>query len=396
MRELRILHCRQSDHIWGPERQIAELARHLPAHGMAMELIMLRRWGLDAEPHPLTTAVRAAGGQAFELSARPQDIPGVVAFLRQRLHHNDLIHTHDFKADLLTIIARRLAPTPWLATDHHLAVDDDPLLRLFGHVDRWALTRANAVVTPSQAQARRLAASIPGDRIHIIPHGIDAAAFAQAAGERRNEARNRHGVTDSQPLVALFGRLEPVKGHSDFLQAAKLLLQTRPDIHFWIVGDGRLAPTLPRQAEQLGIAHAVSFLGYQRDVAPLMAASDLIVLPSYHESFGMVLIEALALAKPVIASAVGGIPEVIQDGAHGYLASPGHPEQLCELILHALAHPQQAAQLGLAGSERVREVFSIEVMIERMAALYLQVWQQAVGDHPRLRVERYPTLSPLP
>ena len=302
MKELRILHCRQGDRVWGPERQILQLAERLPSYGISMEIVLLRRWGLDAAPHPLAVQARASGCTVFEVSARPREWPRVVHLLQERLRQCDLLHTHEFKSDLLGYPAARLSQRPWIATDHHLAEDDDFMLRAFGRADRWALRRAQAVVVPSRSQAERLAQHVSPERIHVIYHGIDAEAFARSAGHDRRRVRARYGVDETQPVVAIFGRLEPVKGHSDFLDAARLLLAQRPDIRFWIVGEGKLRQRLVQQTQTLGISHAVTFLGYQEDVAPLMEASDLILMPSHHESFGIVLIEAMSLAKPVVAS----------------------------------------------------------------------------------------------
>jgi glycosyltransferase involved in cell wall biosynthesis len=265
---------------------------------------------------------------------------------------------------------------PWIATDHHLAADESRLLRLFAILDRQALRRADAVIVPSHGQARRLQRIVPPDRLHVIYHGIDAAAFTRGADNARPHVRRRYGVADGEPVVAVFGRLEPVKGHADLLEAARHMLQVRPDLHFWIVGEGSLAQALQQQAQALGIAGAVRFLGYQGEVAPLMAASDLIVLPSHHESFGIVLIEAMSLGKPVIASATGGIPEVVRDGVQGLLVAPGRPLELSTRALALLADPAQAAALGEAGRRHVVERFAVRPMAERMAALYRQVVAQ--------------------
>ncbi len=375
MREwpLRVLHCRQGDRVWGPERQILQLAEHLPELGIEVEIVLLRRWGLDAEPHPLARQARALGCLVHEIPARPQDTPQVLRFLRQRLTHCDLLHTHEFKSDLLGWPVARHLGRPWIATDHHLAVDKSYLLRLFAAFDRRALRRADAVIVPSYGQAVRLQKVVPPERLHVIYHGIDAAAFAQSAGNTRPLVRKRYGVADNEQVIAVFGRLEPVKGHADLLEAARLMLRVRSGLHFWIVGEGSLDKTLQRQARTLGIAGAVRFLGYRHDVAALMAASDLIVLPSRHESFGIVLIEAMSLGKPIIASAVGGISEVIRDGIEGILVPPGRPAELSCRALRLLADPVQAAVLGEAGQRRVQAMFAIKPMVERVAALYRQM-----------------------
>lgn len=373
MTRLRVLHCRQGDRVWGPERQILQLAQHLPELGIEMEIVLFRRWGLDAEPHPLAAQARAIGCRVFEISARPQDVPEALRLLASRLAECDLIHTHEFKSDLLGWLAARSAKRPWIATDHHLATEDAWGLRLFGIADRVALPHARAVIVPSHSQANRLARYVSRQKIHIVYHGIDAAAFVASAATERARVRSQHGLSESQPVVSVFGRLEPIKGHADLLQAARIMLATRPDMRFWIVGEGSLATTLQEQAHQLGIEGAVRFLGYQPDVASLMAASDVVLLPSRHESFGIVLIEAMALGKPIVASAAGSIPEVVLDGVQGYLVPPHDAEALSASVLHVVANPAQAERLGQAGRERVLQVFTVHQMVERMASIYRQV-----------------------
>lgn len=392
---LRVLHCRQGDRVWGPERQILQLAEHLPELGIEMEIVLLRRWGLDPEPHPLTKQARALGCVVHEISARPQDTLRVVRFLCRRLAGCDLLHTHEFKSDLLGWPAARRVGRPWIATDHHLAVDESRLLRLFATLDRHALKRADAVIVPSYSQAQRLHGVVPPERLHVIYHGIDAAAFARGADHARPQVRRQYGVADDEPVVAVFGRLEPVKGHADLLEAARHMLQVRPDLHFWIVGEGSLAQALQQQAQALGIADAVRFLGYQRNVAPLMAASDLIVLPSHHESFGIVLIEAMALGKPIIASAAGGIPEVVRDGEQGLLVAPGQPQELSIRALALLSDPVQAAALGEAGRRHVETLFTVQSMVERVAALYRQVVAESQAASMTARQRSSSRLYPL-
>lgn len=370
MTRFRVLHCRQGDRVWGPERQILQLAQHLPELGIEMEIVLLRRWGLDAEPHLLATQARAAGCRVFEVSARPQDLPAVLSLLRQRLEQSDLLHTHEFKSHFLGWRAAQAAQRPWIATDHYLATEDDWRLRLFGVADRITLPRARVVIAPSHSQAERLARYVPRQNIRVVYHGIDADAFVASAVTERAWLRGQHNVAVGQPIISVFGRLEPQKGHSVLLHAARIMLASRPDLRFWIVGDGSLSAALQEQARQLGIAEVVRFFGYQRDVASLMAASDVVLLPSRHESFGIVLIEAMSLGKPIVATSAGSIPEVVLDGVQGYLVPPYNAEELSRQVLRLVANPLQAERLGQAGRERVQQVFTVHQMVERVAAIY--------------------------
>ncbi|MCP4166254.1 MAG: glycosyltransferase family 4 protein [Chloroflexi bacterium] len=369
---MRVLHCRQSERIWGPERQIISLAERLPSFGIELELVMFRRYGLTQTPHPLVEHLRTIGCVAHEVDAGPRHIPAVIKFMRSRLRQCDILHTHEFKSNILGYIANRLYRRPWVATDHYLA-KDDICMRFFGLVDSWSLKRVDAIVTPSAGQSLQLPHDVDADRIHVIHHSINAIDFSDGASQSRVSLRRRYGVQGNQPLISVVGRLEPIKGHHDLLFTAKQLLAERPDLRFWMIGDGHLADWLQLQSGDLGLSHAVQFLGYQEDVASLIAASDIIVLPSYYESFGMVLIEAMSLAKPVIASAVGGIPEVISDGVHGYLFAPGDRQELGRLITRLADHPQQAKALGLAGQKHVRQAFPVDSMVDSMASLYRQM-----------------------
>ena len=183
---------------------------------------------------------RALGLSVAELPARPSDLPAVLRFLRKRLQHCDLIHTHEFKGDLLTWVALQASGRPWMATDHHFYRDVISFAPLWDYVDRLALSRAAAVITPSRFQLHRLRRFVSPDRLHVVYNGIDVDEFIRDASIDRDRLRDQFGIEPHQPLVSIVARLARDKGHRTFLEAAASLLRQLPEMRFWIIGDGQL------------------------------------------------------------------------------------------------------------------------------------------------------------
>jgi glycosyltransferase involved in cell wall biosynthesis len=181
------------------------------------------------------------------------------------------------------------------------------------------------------------------------------------------------GVADGTPVLLTAGRLEPEKGHRYLLRALPRLLAAHPRLRLWLAGEGSLCEALRREAARLGLADAVDFLGYRADVPSLLAACDLLVVPSLEESFCLTLLEAMALGRPVVAARVGGIPEVAVEGETAWLVPPADPEALAEAVADALARPEEAARRGEAGARRARERFQISAMVAGFAQVYQRV-----------------------
>ena len=195
-------------------------------------------------------------------------------------------------------------------------------------------------------------------KLHIVHCGVDPARYE--AGE---------DPVDTNLLFV--GRLAPVKGLPILLRALEPLVADYPDIHLTVIGDGPGRTALEHQAASAGLAEHVSFVGYQSqsEVAVAMAAADLFVLPSFAEGVPVVLMEAMAARRPVVATQIAGIPELVTDGASGLLVPPGNPEALTAAIGKILANPARATAMGIAGRARVESAFDISKEAARLAAL---------------------------
>jgi len=284
-----------------------------------------------------------------------------------------LVHTHGYKTDLLVGITAGLAGLPRIATVH-LHTRATCALRVYRYLDLMVLRTFPRVIAVSEAIRRELlTAGLSPDRVVTIHNGIDVHQVEATVIEDRTTWLCRWQLDPHAPVVTTIGRLTLQKGQDVLLQAARQLLNEWPTIQFAILGDGPMRETLEQQACQLGIRAQVHFLGYQAEVATWIAASDTVVLPSRDEGLPYVLLEALALARPIVATHVGGIPEVIEDGQHGILVPPEAPRSLAQAILQLLQHPAQAQTLGQAGRCHVQANFPVTAMVEKTVQVYRNV-----------------------
>jgi glycosyltransferase involved in cell wall biosynthesis len=288
----------------------------------------------------------------------------------------DALVTHEHKSDVMGYLATRRARIPWIAVAHGY---DFSLrrVRLYRRIDLWLLRRAAHVMAVSPFLRDELVAGgVPSDRITIVRNGIHIGTFAAGAAERALQWRRRM-EHDRGPVIVSVGRLDRQKGFEYLIRAAAEVVRVVPAARFWIVGDGGLRARLDRQIRALGLGDIVRLLGHQRDVSGIMAAADLVVLASLWEPLGNVLLEAHALGRPVVATRVGGVPEIVRDGVTGHLVSPGDPGKLAQSILAILRDPEEARRMGERGRDHVAREFSADRFASEAAAVYRAVLGQA-------------------
>ncbi len=206
------------------------------------------------------------------------------------------------------------------------------------------------------------------DRVVVVPNGRDLSAFVP--GRDREAARKELGLDPRAPVAGVVGRLDPQKGHRHLLDAWPAVVRALPDARLVVVGDGVLRPALEEQARGRGVGGSVMFTGFRRDVARLLAAMDVATLPSLHEGMPLTVIEAAAMALPVVATAVDGTPEVIEDGVSGLLVPAAHPAALARALLALLGDPDRARRMGRAGRQRMLDRFDLGRQVAATAAVY--------------------------
>ncbi len=284
----------------------------------------------------------------------------------------DLLQTNTLKAHVLgsLAVAGTGVPIVWHLQD--LVTQRGNSCRLLEAVARLARPR---IVCISQAVANDLSPYLRRFAT-VIHNGINVEALEHA--QPGTDLRSSLNIPATVPLVGLVGHLIPWKGHRHLLAAAAQLHRHYPDVHYLFVGGEILQfqgqrQILEAQAASLGIAHRVVFTGIRSDIAAVMHAIDLLALPSEHEPFGRVLVEAMACARPIVATAGGGVPEIVQDGETGILVPVGDSAALARGIRRFLAEPHFARRAGLAGQERARQFFTLTRMARQFHSLYGEI-----------------------
>jgi glycosyltransferase involved in cell wall biosynthesis len=255
------------------------------------------------------------------------------------------------------LLSAALARVPAVVAHEHSLGPTAPaaggllLHRLIGRgVDRYV------AVSRALADRLRRVYHVPSRKLRVVPNGIAVAQFERPARPRPR----------LRPMVLTVARLDEVKGHQFLLEAARLV----PEATFVLAGEGPERAGLEAQALRLGVADRVSFMGHRSDVPALLASCDVLVLPSLAESSSLTLLEAMAARKPVIATRVGGIPEIVEDGQTGVLVPPADPPALAAAIRSLLIDRDQAGRLASAGRARVQREFTLEAMVRGIAAVY--------------------------
>ncbi|GIW20581.1 MAG: hypothetical protein KatS3mg065_0877 [Chloroflexota bacterium] len=239
--------------------------------------------------------------------------------------------------------------------------DRDELRRLTPHMDR--LVAVSRAIVAKIAEERGDAAPV-----ELIYNGVDLSRYDHQ--EPCCTLREEYGLPPDAQLVGVVARLEPEKGHPTLLAAWPEVVRRCPQAYLLVVGEGSQRDALEALAAELGIADHVVFTGRRDDVPAVTAALDVAVLPSYREAQGLVILEAMALGRPVVASNVGGIPEVIDDGVSGLLVPPGDPVALAGAIVRLLTDHPYADLLARRGHDLVHERFCVELMVRAIESIY--------------------------
>jgi len=311
------------------------------------------------------------------------DLRTLVALIRLiRRERPDIVHTHTAKAGLLGRLAAWLCGVPIIVHTFHGHVFHGYFGRvktsLFIVLEQIVGLFTTAILTVSDKLRDELIQYriAPAEKIKVISLGLDLAPIASAP-RGSGGLRRSLGLDDSTPLVGIVGRLVPIKNHALFLSAAAQVAGAMPDTHFVIVGDGELRGDLERQAGALGLSDKARFMGWRRDLPAIYADLDVVALTSRNEGTPVSLIEAMSSGASVVATAVGGVPDILQNGALGKLVGSDDAAGLAQAIIALLNHPDQQ-QLSDARDWALSH-FGAERLIADLRALYSTLLSERKG-----------------
>ncbi|HEX6287609.1 MAG TPA: glycosyltransferase family 4 protein [Herpetosiphonaceae bacterium] len=375
---IKVLHLCASLSVGGAERFLLDLAQRFDRERFEIHICclnVLRNNALQDDFERLGLPLYIIG------TKRLYDLRSILAVARYvHRHQIDIIHTQLTNADIVGRIVGRALGRPIISTLQNEPHD----YHRFRWIHRWLnrvtaryfATRLIAVSNRLREQFIR-AWHIPEDRIHTIYNAVPMEAYL-AIPEGRPDRADHDG-----PIITNIGRLSTQKAQHHLLDAARLVLDRRPDVRFMIVGQGRLDQPLKEQAQRLGIAERVTFTGLRHDIPAILAQTDIFTLPSLWEGLPLTGIEAMASARPVVLTDVGGNRELVESGVHGMIVPPGDVHALADALLELLNDEPRRLAMGRAARQRVRHEFDITTIAAQYEALYQAMWSKrnkAVGS----------------
>jgi glycosyltransferase involved in cell wall biosynthesis len=319
-------------------------------------------------------------GRALDLRRDVATLLELARLIRRVRPH--IVHTHTAKAGAVGRLAAWLARVPVIVHTYHGHVLDGYFTawktRIFVAIERWLAKRSHCVLAVSENVRRELLARGIGtaEQLRVIPLGLELERFA-AADSLRGHLRRELDVKPDTPLVGIVARLVPIKAHETFVAVAAILTR-RTDCHFVVVGDGERRSELEQLATRAGVDGRIHFLGWRADLERIYADLDVVVLTSRNEGSPVALIEAMAAGKPVVATSVGGVPDVVEHGVSGILVRAGDVEALASAVEGVIRDPTRGRLMGEAGRRRVRGVYGADRLLRNMDDLYQELLVAAV------------------
>lgn len=373
---LRVLHVQKVSGIGGSERHLLTLLPALAASGIEVRMVV----ATTPTTGPFVTALGEAGIDFTTVPAGPDLNPLLAARLGAEIRRfrPDVVHTHLIHADVHALLPTMVLRRPSVSTFH----GPSPFYRRqpYRSIGRVTARSAAAVVAISGYLGDYLTSVLGVDpsRITIVPYGIDAAMWAHRAVEQRPEARTRFGLHPDDVAFGIASRLIDGKGHLDLIHAFDRAAATAPPpvaerMRLLVAGDGPLREALAGRIASRQGPGRVELVGFVADVEHFMAACDVVANPTdatLGEGFGLAVLEAMAVGRPVIATSVGSLPELVVHDETGLLVVPGSVEQLGRAIGDLAGDDGRRRVLGRAGADRARRTYGVATMVEATAGLY--------------------------
>ena len=367
---IRVLYLRDTTFVCGPGKTILNTFRTADRAAVSITL------GVPCstpDSNAFITAAKAIGLPMVELPEKGRLDLGTTRNLVRIINdgHFDLVQSHDFRTRRLASLACPLAGVPHV-TSVHGWIANSRKQRVTRVIDQMLIRRARRIIAVSDRLVRDLVESgASRERITLFPNAVLLDDYPPAMPA--DQARNELGLPSSSKCIGIVGRLSPEKRHDLFLEMAADLASSDPDLFFLIVGHGRLQADLQRVAERLKIANRVLFLGHRTDMHRIYAALNLLVLCSDTEGMPNVVLEAFAYGRPVVATRVGGVPEVVTDTANGLIVPPGQLTPLIAAARSIVNDAGLAARLGRSGRQTIEEHFDFRRRTAALEALYQSI-----------------------
>ena len=357
----RVVHVVSSLSVGGMEHFAVRMAAWQKCAGMESSILSLQGSG------PLQAEAEAAGVPVLPLGGANKAVrvlKGISTMLRLR---PQIVHGHNQTSVQYALLGRRMIGAKVLITAHGRGKADyrEPTQ------EEWR--QVSAVTAVSEAVAEEICDSLPAGRLSVILNGVETSV----AKRSREETRKTLGIAETEIVGTIVARIDAMKGHDTLLEACAILKRRNRAFTLLIVGDGVERDNRERLSRELNLSpDKVRFLGFRKDVPDILSASDFFMLPSLTEGLPLSVLEAMSHGLPVVATNVGGIPELIQEGVHGLLVPPKNQSSLANAMEQILTSPVLGQEMGRRGALRVQKEFSFNSMMEKYSERYEELLNQ--------------------
>jgi glycosyltransferase involved in cell wall biosynthesis len=364
-----VMHLRASNFVGGPEKQVLEHFVRLDKSSFRPLLCTFSEPGTRDE---LRLAAEGLGIECRSIPAvSPLNLSNILQLARLLKEEGvAILCTHGYKPNVLGAIACRLAGVRTIAVSRGWT-GESAKIRCYEGIDRYFLRHVDHVVAVSFGQMKKvLSTGVKAEKASVIANGINLLSICAPCG---TGVREQLGIPAAAVFVASAGRLSPEKNYAGMIEAARLASEGDSTLHFAIFGEGVLRPDLEARIAAAGLTGRFHLPGFRTDLQAVLHDIDIFMLPSFSEGLPNVALEAFAVRKPIVATAVGGTPEVVQDGVSGFLTAPDQTRAMGEFLVRLASDRDLRQRMGEAGYRHVLENFGFERQTEKYELLYRRV-----------------------
>lgn len=369
-----IMHLRACNFVGGPEKQILEHFKRLDKQRF---LPLLGSFVEEGAADPLGDAASEYGFQTVRLQSHsplnPSSIHQLYTILKQ--HSVSILCTHGYKPNILGCCASAFAQIPTIAISRGWTWES-PKIRMYEALDRLFLRFTDHVVAVSAGQQQKILASgVRADKVSVIHNAIN---LEDSVKKTDSMLRHELGLPEDALVIASAGRLSPEKNYATMIEAAQQVCKENRQVYFMVFGEGFLRSELQQKINSTGLDKRFFLPGFRKDLQSLLPQIDIFMLPSFTEGLPNVALEAFANNKPIVATAVGGTPEVVQDKVSGFLTGPEEADLMAHHILTLVHNTDLRQQMGAAGYAYIKEHFGFEAQTANYEKLYTTIHQTQV------------------
>lgn len=369
---INVLHLRDTDKICGPGKTIIETACRIDkgAFNLSIGLFLrstekdniyykvAKQRGIDVIPIRM--------GHQFDISV----IYKIIRIIKEKNIH--ILHSHEYKSDIIAFFVSKLIKIPIITTIHGW-IENSFKSKVYIRAGKKVLPYFNKVVAVSpKIKSQLVSLGVPEGNIPLIYNAIVVENYVPGSYPQK-VLRTKYNLPDDAILIGNVGRLSQEKGQTQFLLAARDICRRNDKTYFVMVGDGPDLEQLKKTASHFQIKNRVIFTGHVQDVRPFYQDLDIIALTSFTEGFPNVILEALCMKKPVVATDVGGVADIVIDGVTGYLAQAGDHSKIGEKLLNLIENPEIAGLLVENGRKRIKEEFQFSNRVQKIENVYSNI-----------------------